>query len=652
MYVVEPDRAARRPRSAAQAGGSAARPALAVASLVTRRLPQDTATLVLYPWVAPTIAISADRQRRTDDPRSRRRGVPHTHGLPAVSRCGCARPPGSRACLGARGGARDGGAWRRADRRGRYAACRRGGGGALAATAAAALFAGAAHRCCATTPRPKCSPSTGWLWPPCSGSPPRGGPCTAWRGSRALGLVGRARPRGPRDLRPGRARRAPRRGARRRRAGLGCAAAPCSQPRGRAEALLSSGLASLAADTAVSWGTIDSLQALVRHFLREDYGGPGAFSPRGGELAPLRQLAVFASELGRQWVWLPVAAGLVALGAQIAQRSPVRPSADTEAGPVAGRARIEPRAGWIALLAAFVLAGPLLVARFDVFPAGLNMYALRRFYLLPALLLAPAVALALEHLVRRGSARLVGGRAATILVALVATVGLAVVAAPSLSYVRRTHSPALQKALEKHSGGSHRRRAVLIHSQGAVHYGIGYLQVAEACALDVTAVSVAAGRLRVVPGTPRPGRHHARAAGARAVERLHRRGRARRGPTALRGRHAGEHPVLVPDRALRRRVRGAPARGHPPADQGGAANHRGPVRELRPGLPAPRWRRRLRDGDPRVLRADVDDPDGSAARGRRSRTRGARTRDRRAARSEAGLPALAPATSAACRSSP
>lgn len=227
-------------------------------------------------------------------------------------------------------------------------------------------------------------------------------------------------------------------------------------------------------DTAVSWGTLDSLHDLMRHFLRMDYGGAGAFSPRGGELDPIRHLTVFARELGRFWLWLPLAAGIVALVARVGRFG----------GPTETGVSPEPRASWVALLAAFVLAGPLLVARFDAIPAGLNLYALRRFYLMPALLLAPAVALALEHLARRASPRLVGRRGATM---LVATLGLAAVAAPSLSYVRRTHSPALQYAL----AGTLRSLpagAVLIHSSGAFHYGLGYLRTTEGLRPDVTPV--------------------------------------------------------------------------------------------------------------------------------------------------------------------
>src|SRR5205823_1799374 len=94
-----------------------------------------------------------------------------------------------------------------------------------------------------------------------------------------------------------------------------------------------------APDHDVSWGTIDSAGALVHHVLRSDYGGPGAFSPRGGELDPLAHLAVFARDLARAWLWLPLAGGLVVLARNIARAAPNR----------------ETRVAWAMLAASFVL---------------------------------------------------------------------------------------------------------------------------------------------------------------------------------------------------------------------------------------------------------------------------------------------------------
>src|SRR5690606_37694869 len=100
--------------------------------------------------------------------------------------------------------------------------------------------------------------------------------------------------------------------------------------------------------SAVSWGRIESLHELVALFVRQDYGGPGAFSPIPGDVDPARNLWALATSVGRAWLWLPALAGLALCAIKI--RSP-------------GTA--ESRAGWIALAMSLLLAGPLLVVRFD-----------------------------------------------------------------------------------------------------------------------------------------------------------------------------------------------------------------------------------------------------------------------------------------------
>ena len=55
------------------------------------------------------------------------------------------------------------------------------------------------------------------------------------------------------------------------------------------------------------------------------------------------------------------------------------------------------RALWIALAAAIVLAGPLLVARFDIPTSWVSAYVARRFHVLPLLLLAIPIAVGLRN---------------------------------------------------------------------------------------------------------------------------------------------------------------------------------------------------------------------------------------------------------------
>jgi len=216
-------------------------------------------------------------------------------------------------------------------------------------------------------------------------------------------------------------------------------------------------------ENSMSWNPIDSLGALVDHLLRRDYGGPAAFSPRGGELYVAGNLAAFAVTLGRAWCWLPALAGLAMLG----YRS-VRRGGDGE-----------PRIGWQMLALAFVLAGPLLAARFDLEPRGLNLYALRRFHLMATLLLAVPVACALELAVARYRARLRPGVAAAIAVLGFATA--AVVALPDLLRVR---TPAIEHAMHGLLRGLP-PDAVVFVSGDIPFLGTGYLQVARGERPDV-----------------------------------------------------------------------------------------------------------------------------------------------------------------------
>jgi hypothetical protein len=215
-------------------------------------------------------------------------------------------------------------------------------------------------------------------------------------------------------------------------------------------------------ENAISWLRIDGLGALIDHLLRRDYGGPAAFSPHGGELHVAANLAAFAVTLGRAWCWIPAVAGLAMLG----HRS-VRAGAG------------EPRIGWQMLALSFVLAGPLLVMRFDLVPVGLNLYAIRRFHLMATLLLAVPVAGALDVALVRLEGRLRPGIAAAI-----AVLGFATAALVTVPDVLRVRTPAIEHAMHGMLRGVP-PNAVVFVSGDVPFLGTGYLQVARGERPDV-----------------------------------------------------------------------------------------------------------------------------------------------------------------------
>jgi hypothetical protein len=217
--------------------------------------------------------------------------------------------------------------------------------------------------------------------------------------------------------------------------------------------------------TPISWRTIDSLGDLVHHVLRMDYGGPGAFSPGRDAIAIGDNLRAYVEMLARTWLWLLLPLALAMLGVRIA-----RPAGET-------------RAGWVILAVSFVLAGPLLVLRFNVPPEGVGLAVCHRFYVMSALLLVIPVATGLDwigaQLVARRAIRVRGwlGGVASIIVLLAA-------AARSLP----RHSPAVEQCV----GNMLRsvpQNAVIIVSEDYLYFGALYRQYVEGDRTDVTMVS-------------------------------------------------------------------------------------------------------------------------------------------------------------------
>jgi hypothetical protein len=139
----------------------------------------------------------------------------------------------------------------------------------------------------------------------------------------------------------------------------------------------------------------------------------------------------------------------------------------------------ESRAAWIALALAWLVAGPLLVLRFNVPPEGLGLYVCQRFHLLPALLLALPIAHAFDRLPAWRD---------SLVTTLVATAAVAGLAGASLPYVGRVHSPAVELSAQNMLA-TLPRDAVIIHGQDELHAVTGYVQWARGLRQDVRVVT-------------------------------------------------------------------------------------------------------------------------------------------------------------------
>ncbi len=222
-------------------------------------------------------------------------------------------------------------------------------------------------------------------------------------------------------------------------------------------------------DNRQSWGTIDELRQLIAHFLREDYGGASTFASGGGDLHPMANLAALGYTLGRAWLWIPLLGALAVL----AMRAWRSPDGTTW--------------GWRMLAMSWLLAGPVLVLRFNLEPVGFARYAIERFHLMPALLLVLPAAFAIDW-VSAKSERL--GVAAVTGVAIVGHLALAILAMPRLAQER---SPALERIMENLIT-SMPPDAVIFADGDAPNTVVNYIQMTRNIRPDVTVV-----KWRLVP---------------------------------------------------------------------------------------------------------------------------------------------------------
>jgi hypothetical protein len=129
----------------------------------------------------------------------------------------------------------------------------------------------------------------------------------------------------------------------------------------------------LSADGAWVWGDTGSLQGLVRHFLRADYG---SFSiPHAGASPPWTHPLLYLRTLGSEFggvLWLLVPVGAAAGLGLLPRRSTA----------------LQSRGLTVALLLSWLLAAPWLLSRFTYPASGFFVAVVERFHLQPNALLA------------------------------------------------------------------------------------------------------------------------------------------------------------------------------------------------------------------------------------------------------------------------
>lgn len=224
--------------------------------------------------------------------------------------------------------------------------------------------------------------------------------------------------------------------------------------------------------SSTSWGSVSSFGELIAVFTRADYGGLGAFSAVEGAIHPGANVAAFVMTLGRAWLWLPAALGVATLGYRCAR---------TGEG--------EPRWGWATLCTTFLLAGPILIARFNIEPRGIGVFICQRFHLFAVVLLAVPVAVGIDLVARWVAPRISFSlpkrrivRELVMVTTFVAATGL------SLPSQLASHSPAVERGIVNLLT-SLPERAVLISTADDLHFGSLYVQTLQDLRPDVDVIA-------------------------------------------------------------------------------------------------------------------------------------------------------------------
>ncbi len=222
-------------------------------------------------------------------------------------------------------------------------------------------------------------------------------------------------------------------------------------------------------DTWGSWGKLRSFHDLWWHFLRMDYGGPGAFAPDGVDVPLIDNLVAWLRTIGRSYVWAPSILAVVALGYLC-----VRPIKES-------------RAAWLLLTASWLVCGPILSSRFNLALDDAGTYVVQRFHLMSALVLAIPLAVALDRIASRIENERARSHARLLQVVLpiVITVGVSV---RSLPYVARFHTAAMERGVENLLT-TLPENAIVFGAPDIYHFGLNYLQEALRLRRDVLVIT-------------------------------------------------------------------------------------------------------------------------------------------------------------------
>ena len=138
----------------------------------------------------------------------------------------------------------------------------------------------------------------------------------------------------------------------------------------------------LVTDSLVAFGRVENWDDLLHHFLRREYGTTKLAA--SGESGLGEQLAFFVSESVVDSAIVGFVLGLLGIARVVG----------TEPGAKEVPIHRKPE---LALVLAWLLAGPVFVALFNIAPEGPNIEIVKRFHVLPAILLGPLIAVGLAR---------------------------------------------------------------------------------------------------------------------------------------------------------------------------------------------------------------------------------------------------------------